>query len=90
MLVFGRAQWVKNPPALQETEETWVRSLGQEDPLEEETAAHASGRIPWSLEGHGPQGSQSKHTHNTAWWTVGYATCFHNYLYLSHTEEYNF
>ena len=26
---------VKNPPAVQETQETWVRSLGQEDPLEE-------------------------------------------------------
>ena len=27
---------VKNPLAKQETQETWVRSLGQEDPLEEE------------------------------------------------------
>ena len=26
------AQWIKNPPAMQETQETWVRSLGQEDP----------------------------------------------------------
>ena len=25
-------QWVKNLPAVQETQETWVRSLGQEDP----------------------------------------------------------
>ena len=66
MLALGRAQQVKNPPALQETEETWVRSLGREDPLEEETAAHASGRIPWSPEGHSPQGSQSRLTHNTA------------------------
>ena len=33
------AQRVKNPPAMQETEETWVRSLGWEDPLEEEIAA---------------------------------------------------
>jgi len=29
------AQRVKNPPAIQETQETWVQSLGQEDPLEE-------------------------------------------------------
>ena len=36
------AQWVKNPPAMQETEETWVQSLGQEDPLEEEMATHSS------------------------------------------------
>ena len=33
---------VKNPPAMQETQETWVQSLGQEDPLEEETATHSS------------------------------------------------
>ena len=28
------AQWVKNLPAMQETRETWVPSLGWEDPLE--------------------------------------------------------
>ena len=33
------SQRVKNPPALQET---WVQSLGQEDPLEEEIATHSS------------------------------------------------
>ena len=33
------AQMVKNPPAIQET---WVRSLGQEDPLEEGMATHSS------------------------------------------------
>ena len=33
------AQLVKNPPAMQET---WVRSLGQEDPLEKEMAIHSS------------------------------------------------
>ena len=32
------AQWGKNPPAMQETQETWVPSLGQEDPLEDEVA----------------------------------------------------
>ena len=30
------AQWVKNPPAMQETQEMQVRSLGQEDSLEKE------------------------------------------------------
>ena len=30
------AQQVKNLPAVQETWETWVQSVGQEDPLEEE------------------------------------------------------
>ena len=33
---------VKNPPAMQETRETQVRSLGQEDPLEKEMATHSS------------------------------------------------
>ena len=37
---------------------TQVRSLGQEDPLEEETATHFSilaWRIPWTKESGGPQ-----------------------------------
>ena len=41
---------VKNPPAVQET---WVQSLGQEDPLEKEMATHSSiliWEIPWSKE----------------------------------------
>ena len=33
---------VKNPPAMQEMQEIWVRSLGWEDPLEEEMATHSS------------------------------------------------
>ena len=33
----------KNPPAMQETEETRVPSLGQEDPLEEGMAGFLSG-----------------------------------------------
>ena len=44
------AQLVKNPPAVQET---WVRFLGQEDPLEEGVVTHASflaWRIPWTEE----------------------------------------
>ena len=39
---------VKNPPAMQET---WVRSLGWEDPLEESMATRSSilaCRIPWT------------------------------------------
>ena len=50
------AQWVKNIPAVQET---WVQSLNQEDPLEEETATHSSilaWEIPWMEE---PSGLQS-------------------------------
>ena len=30
-------QWVKSLPAMQETQETWVQSQGQEDPPEEGT-----------------------------------------------------
>ena len=50
------AQRIKHLPAMQGT---WVRSLGWEDPLEEEMAAHSSiraWRIPWIEE---PSGLQS-------------------------------
>ena len=36
------AQWIKNLPEMQEMQETWVQSLGLEDPLEEEMATHSS------------------------------------------------
>ena len=39
------AQLVKNRPAVQET---WVRSLGQEEPLEEDMAARSS-TLPWRI-----------------------------------------
>ena len=42
------AQMVKRLPAMRET---WVRSLGWEDPLEKETATHSSilaWKIPWT------------------------------------------
>ena len=32
----------KDLPAMQETQQMWVRSLGREDPLEERMAAHSS------------------------------------------------
>ena len=50
------AQRLKCLPAMQET---WVRSLGQEDPLEKKMATHSSTlawRIPWTEE---PGGLQS-------------------------------
>ena len=49
-------QMVKNLPA---TQETWVQSLGQEDPLEKEMDTHSSilaWRIPWTEK---PGGEQS-------------------------------
>ena len=36
------AQQVKNLPAMQETQEMLIRSLGQEDSLEKEMATHSS------------------------------------------------
>ena len=36
------AQQVKNLPTMQETQEIWVGSLGQEDLLEEKMATHSS------------------------------------------------
>ena len=48
---------------MEETQESWDQSLGQEDPLEEVIATHSSTfawRIPWTEEPGGlqPMGSQ--------------------------------
>ena len=54
------AQMVKNPPAIRET---WVRSLGWEDPLEEGMGTHSSilaVESPWTEE---PGGLQSRGSH---------------------------
>jgi len=43
------AKLVKNPPAMQET---WIQSLGRDDPLEKGKATHSSvlaWRIPWAV-----------------------------------------
>ena len=43
------AQLVKNPPAMWDT---WVQSLGWEDPLEKGMAAHSyilAWRVPWTV-----------------------------------------
>ena len=51
---------VKNPPAMLETQETRVQSLGWEDPLGKEMATHSRNpawEIPWTEE---PGGLQSK------------------------------
>ena len=42
-------QFIKNPPTMYET---WIRSLGWEDPLEEGKATHSSilgWTIPWTV-----------------------------------------
>ena len=58
---FPGGRVVHNSPAMQEMQETWVQSLGQEDPLEEEMATHSSilaWEIPWT---------------RGAWWALVYA-----------------
>ena len=50
---FSGGSSVKNPPAAGSTQETWVLSLGQEEPLEKEMATHSSifaQKIPWMQE----------------------------------------
>ena len=59
-----RGSAVKNSPAMQEMQETWVRSLGWEDSLEQEMATHSNslaGKISWTEEPGGlwSMGSQS-------------------------------
>ena len=44
------AQQVKNLPAMPETQEVCVRSLGQQDPMEEEMAMHSHQKNPWTEE----------------------------------------
>ena len=51
-------QRVKNLPAVQETQETWVRFLGQEDTPEEEMATHSS-ILTWRMS-----------TDKGAWWAT--------------------
>ena len=63
------AQWVKNPPAVQETQETQVHSLGWEYPLEEKTATHSSilaWKIPWTEEPDGTVHGVAKVGHDLA------------------------
>ena len=57
------AQQVKHPLAMQEIQEMWVQSLGEEDPLQEEIATHSSmlaWKIPWAEESGGLQSMRSK------------------------------
>ena len=59
------AQRLKHLPAMWET---WVRSLGREDPLEKEMATHSSilaWRIPWTEELGGLQSTGHKESDTT-------------------------
>ena len=78
------AQTVKNLPARQET---WVRSLCQEDPLEKEMATPSSifaWKIPWTevpggLESIGLQ-SQTRLSDNTTTTTTEGSMCVRSYM----------
>ena len=55
---FPNGSVVNNPSAIQELQKMWVRSLGQEDLLEESMATDSSifaWRIPWTKEPGGQQ-----------------------------------
>ena len=56
-------QQVNNQLAMQDMQEMWVQSLGQEDPLEEEMATHCcllAWKIPWTEEPGGLQSMRSQ------------------------------
>ena len=60
------AQLVKNPPAMRET---WVKSLGWEDPLEKGKATHSSilaWRSPWTVHGVAKSWTQLSDFHFTS------------------------
>ena len=62
MVCFPGGAVVKNMPAVQETQEMRVRSLGQEDPLQEAMATHSSilaWELPWAEESGGLQSMES-------------------------------
>ena len=53
---------VNHLSAMQETQETWVGSLGRKDPLEEETATHSS-ILAWEIPGQGSLAGWSPRGH---------------------------
>ena len=85
------AQLVKNPPAMRET---WVLSLGWEDPLEKGKATHSSilaWRIPWTVWSMG-----LKNVGATFTFTVNLQCCvsckytavIHLYIYIYYFSDY--
>ena len=83
ILFFSRAsllaQSVKNLPAMQES---WVRSLDREDPLEKEMATHSSSlawRIPWTEEPCGLQSMGSQESDTTEWLSLHWSSSWFLY-----------
>ena len=81
------AQPIKNPPAMQETR---IWSLGWEDPLEEEMAAHSrilAWEIPWTEESAGLQSMGSQRVgHNLV--TKPPPLCYKNAMILLRENVY--
>ena len=75
---FPGGSAVKNLPAVQESQETQVWSLGREDSLEEDMATHSSIRakkIPWTEEPGGLQGMGSRSVrHDWSDWACVHGT----------------
>ena len=70
------AQWIKNPPAMQET---GVRSSGGEDPLEEDRATHSrilAWEIPWTEEPCGLQSMGSQRVRHD--WATKHSSTAHS------------
>ena len=55
---FPDGSVIKNPSAMQEMREMWIRSLGQEEPLGKEMAIH-SNTLAWENLMDNPRGLQS-------------------------------
>ena len=75
------AQMVKCLPAMQET---WVQSLGWEDPLEKEMATHSSThawKIPWMEKSGGLQSMGSQRVGHDWATPLSLNLCKRNYLY---------
>ena len=77
------AQQVKNLPTMLDMQEMWLRSLGQEDPLEEGMATDSSilaWRIPWTEELGGLQSKGSQRVrHDWSNWAWTKYRRFHKY-----------
>ena len=70
----------ENLPAMQEP---WVRSLGQEDPLEKEMATHSSilaWRIPWTEEPGGLPSMESQSRTRLSEFTFAIVSYIHEFV----------
>ena len=87
------AQWVKNLPAMHETKETWLQSLGREDPLEKVVKTHFS-ILAWKSTGteetdilQSMRSNRAGHDRsaNTQGWKRNYKRCYNLLISLEVT-----